>query len=361
MVSKIENTEHIKYLEPDPNAFNPSEMTMQVARASFVGSPTLEQPRYLTSSSLDAHTAPFSSSFQNAIHGELNDGPRRVPEGDDGKGSTEYRAMFVAPDSYSGEVARLELERQLSVSLAAQTERDQRIALLTDELALKSALLEQTQANAVEAKKREGLESRELQENLERQLSVQLAAQTERDRRIAQLTDELALKSALLEQAEAIATEAKKHEGLKLHELQAKLDEMLLSRDQHVRAFEQAQSALQKATSRATDADERNHHAYEQIGKYEMELAGVRAELEANKSELVAVRLRLTDAENGWSKSKAEADTLRVQTATGSGVDTNEDRITRRLMERMRVIEAEMASRRWNEKSIEEMECRNEG
>jgi archaellum component FlaC len=82
----------------------------------------------------------------------------------------------------------------------------------------------------------------------------------------------------------------------------------------------------------------------------------VRAELESKNSGLEAVRSRLTDAENGWTKSKAEADALR----TGSG-NTDEDLVTRRLMERMRVIENEMASKRWNEKSIEEMECRNEG
>jgi hypothetical protein len=278
----------------------------------------------------------------------VNDEPRRVLEDGDGKGSAECRANFVAPYPYSGEVARFELERQLSVSLAAQTGRDQRIAQLADELALKNALLEQAEANAAEAKKREGLELRELQETLERQLSVRLAAETERDRRIAQLTDELSLKSALLEQAEANAAEAKKHEGLKLRELQAKLDELLLSRDEHVRAFEQAQSALRKATSRATDADERSRYTCEQIGKYEMELAEVRAELEAKKSELETVRSRLTDAENCWTKG------------TGSG-NTDEDQATRRLMERMRVIEAEMASKRWNEKNIEEMECRNEG
>jgi hypothetical protein len=75
---------------------------------------------------------------------------------------------------------------------------------------------------------------------------------------------------------------------------------------------------------------------------------------------LKAVRLRLTDAENGWTKSKTEADTLRAQTATGS-VNRDEDFVTRRLMERMRAIEAEMVSKRWNEKSLAEMECRNEG
>jgi hypothetical protein len=42
-------------------------------------------------------------------------------------------------------------------------------------------------------------------------------------------------------------------------------------------------------------------------------------------------------------------------------VNRDEGQVTRRLMERMRTIEAAMASKRWNEKSIEEMECRNEG
>ena len=214
MASKIENTEHIKYLEPDPNAVSPSEMTIQLGRASLVGPPTPGQPRHLTSSSLNAHTA-HGASFQNAIPGKLdhtvslqmtyernpgpnglssrptgvNDEPRRVLEDGDGKGSAECRANFVAPYPYSGEVARFELERQLSVSLVTQTERDQRIAQLADELALKNTLLEQSEANAAEAKKREGLELRELQETLERQLSVRLAAETERDRRIAQLTE----------------------------------------------------------------------------------------------------------------------------------------------------------------------------
>ena len=86
----------------------------------------------------------------------------------------------------------------------------------------------------------------------------------------------------------------------------------------------------------------------------------MRAKLEAKESKLEAVRSRLTDTEKGWSKSKAEADTLRAQTATGS-VNRDEDQVTGRLMERMRALEAEVASRQWNEKSIEDMECRNEG
>ena len=95
----------------------------------------------------------------------------------------------------------------------------------------------------------------------------------------------------------------------------------------------------------------------QQVAQHEKELASVHAKFE---SELEAVRLRLTDAEKGWTKSKADADTLRAQTATNSA-NRDEDQVTSKLMEvmeRMRVIEDEMASRRWNEKIIID---RNEG
>jgi hypothetical protein len=195
----------------------------------------------------------------------------------------------------------LELERQLSVSLAAQAERDHHIAQLTDELALKSARLEQAEANAVEAARRAGPELREHAD----------------DRRLVQASP------AKQRDVELVDVQAR------LRDMQAKLDGLLLSRDQ-------------------------------QIGQYEKEFANVRAKLEAKESELDAVRLRLTDAEKGLAKSKAEADTLHAQTAATGSVNRNEDQVTRRLMERVRAIEAEMVSKRWDEKSIEEMECSNE-
>jgi hypothetical protein len=226
----------------------------------------------------------------------VNSKPRRVPEDDVNEGSTEYHAKFAAPLSSSeGEVTRLELERQLSVSLAVQTERDQRFAQLTDELALKSALLEQAEANAVEAAKRAGLELRD-----------------------------------------AIDYSCRHHWWS--------------------RGMQSLWICKRSLTSLIGVAISRD----QKVGQYEKELTNVRAKLEAKESELEAVRLRLTEAENGWTKSKAEADTLRAQTATGY-VNRDEDPVTRRLMERVRAIEAEMASKRWNEKSIEEMECRNEG
>jgi hypothetical protein len=232
----------------------------------------------------------------------VNSKPRRVPEDDVGEGSTEYRAKFAAPhSSSSSEVTRLELGRQPSVSLAAQTEQDQRIAQLTNELALKSARLERAEANAVEAASRAGLEPREHAD----------------DRRL--------MRTSPVKQRDVELVDMQ----ARLSDMQAKLDGLLLSRDQ-------------------------------QIGQYDRELANARAKLEAKESELEAVRrLRLTDAEKGLTKSKAEADTSHAQTATGS-VIRDEDQVTRRLMERVRAIEAGMVSKRWNEKSIEEMECSNE-
>lgn len=135
------------------------------------------------------------------------------------------------------------------------------------------------------------------------------------------------------DQAEANAAEEKKRARLELREPQAKLDESLLSRNH---ALER--SALQKASAKAK-ANEQSHR----------ELVEVHAKLEARESELAAVRLRLADTENGCAKSKAEKDTHRNQNVRDP-VDTDEYRVMHKLMERMKVMEAERASLWWNEK-----------
>jgi hypothetical protein len=112
--------------------------------------------------------------------------------------------------------------------------------------------------------------------------------------------------------------------------------------------------------SRPIQAPNDPSNEVEALPQYERELTNVRAKLKANESELEAVQLRLTDVEKGLAKSKAEADTLRAQTATGS-VNRDEDQVTCMLMECMQAIEAEVVSKWWNEKSIEDMECCNEG
>ena len=142
---------------------------------------------------------------------------------------------------------------------------------------------------------------------------------------------------------------------------------------------------MQKATSRAAEANERSQRELAEVRAKlqarETELAAIRlrladaedgwakskaeahAKLEARESELAAVLLRLADAENGWAKSKAEADALRAGTQAVTGlVDMDVGRVViSKLMECVRVVEAEMTSLRESEKSIEDMECRNEG
>jgi hypothetical protein len=327
--SKFE-TELLIYPKPDSDTVKHSEKTTRLAQKVSAGRPSQGQPQHQISSSSDAGAARGAfvrfqkstsedtedmrrpASLRNTRERNpsldglpsqstgVDDKPRRVPqEDDDSESSTEHLANHVAPETSSEEEdfwleheRLIELERQLSAMRAAQSERDRRITLLTDQLIQKNALLEQAEANAAEARKR-----------------------------------------AILER----------------HELQVKLDGFLVSRDQ---ALEQAQSTLQKATIRAAEAKEQSRR----------ELAEVYAKLEARESELAAVRSRVTDAEDGWAKSKAETGTSRVGTQAVAGVvNMDVDRVMWRLMERVRVVEAEMASLRGNEKSIEAMQCRNEG
>ena len=287
--------------KPDSNTVKHSGTTTELAQELSAGRPNHGESQHGVLSSSDA----------GVMHGTF---------------LTEHHAKLVAPDAPSGkEIAwledgrHIELERQLSEALVAKTERDRRIAQLSDELARKSALLEQ----AAEEKK-----------HAQRELQAK--------------HDELLLSR---EQAEADVAEAKKRAGLEQRELQTKLDELLLSRDQ---ALEQAQSASQKATVSVAEANEGS----------QQELAEVHAKLEARESELAAVRLRLRDAEVGLAKSKSEADTLRASAGTQAAanlINMDVDRVMRRLMERVRSVEAEMALLRGNEKSIGDMECRNEG
>jgi chromosome segregation ATPase len=162
---------------------------------------------------------------------------------------------------------------------------------------------------------------------------------------------------------------------LRLADAETSLEELEVSRDQQIGQYEREltnvraklEAELEAVRLRLADAEKGRTSLDvlvasrdQEVEQYEKELTNVRAKLEANESELEAVRLRLADAEKGLIESKAEADTLqRAQNATSS-VNRDEDQVTRKLLERMRAIEAEMASKRWNEKSIGEMECRNE-
>ena len=446
---------------------------------SSTGPPTLEQPQHLKSSLSEAHSAshlqnttPVVSGSHSSLqiahecnprpHGRpleltgVNSKPKRVPDDGVSQGSTEFDAKFAAPHSSSeGEIARLELERQPPILVAAQTERDQRIAQLT-------ALLEQAEENAAEAAKRAGLHADRLliQTSLVEQRDAELVNLQARFNELvlsafvnlilifnSQLysTQEAALQDLRSQFSDSqttvlrLETESKHHkneaERLKdgMEELNANHETAIAQARKQASNLQRDKSDLQQSlaslkaemarlnrqlplmaspttpevrersdlltpndremddvfglapstsrrrgnTSVTFSADKDSDfdssadvspsqpfHApshpgneAESLQRYEKELTNARAKLEAKESELEAVRSRLTDSEKNLTESKVEADTLRAQTATGS-VD---DRVARRFMERMRALEAEMASKRWDEKSLEEMECSNEG
>jgi chromosome segregation ATPase len=297
---------------------------------------------------------------------DANSKPKRAPEGGVSERSTEYHAKFAAPHpSSEREVTRLELERQPSVLLSAQTERDQRFARLTDELALKSALLEQAEANAADRLLMQTslVEQRDAElVDMQAKLRITEAKLDElvvsHDQQVGQCEKELGNVRAKFEANESELKVVR----LRLADAEkgrTSLDELVVSRDQQVGQYEKelgnvrvkleaTESELEAVRLRLADAekgwtslDVLVTSRDQQVKQYEKELTNVRAKLEAKESELEAVRLRLTDAEKGLIKSKAEADTLqRAQNATGS-VNRDMEQVTSRLLERVRVLEVE--------------------
>ncbi|KAI0276355.1 hypothetical protein BGY98DRAFT_1168580 [Russula aff. rugulosa BPL654] len=272
-----------------------------------------------------------------------------------------------------------ELGRQLSLSLAVQNERSHRIPQLNDELALKSALLEQAEANVadrllmqtslVEQRVAKLVDMQAKLRNTEAKLDELVVS---RDQQVGQYEKELGNVRVKLEAKES-ELEAVRLRLADAEKGRTSLDELVMSRDQQVGRYEKElgnmgakleakKSELEAVRLRLADAEKGRTlldvlvaSRDQEVEQYEKKLTNVRAKLEANESELEAIRLRLTDAEKGLTKSKAEADTLRAQNATGS-VNIDEDQVTRRLL----ALEVQVASKRWNEKSVGEMEYRNE-
>ena len=410
-------TELLIYPKPDSNTVERSEKTTQPVPKLSAGHATQGQPQQPTfsSSDSDVHSEHGTSLFQNATPGELdhpyslqiacernrgsddlpsplvlpgiNDKLRRVPREDgDDEGSMEHHGKLVAPDASSEKGgARMEherianLERQLSETLTAQTERDRHIAHLTeklDELMLRLSrdehlrTLEQAQSTSQKATSC----AAEVNERSQRELAEVHAKLEARESELAAVRSRLTEAQRDLQKATSCATEADERSQRELAEVYARLEEseselaavrlrLTDAEDGWAKSkIEWSQRDLQKATSHAAEANERSKRVCEQIGEYETKLAEVRAELEEKKSELEAVRLQLTDAngDDGGAKSSAKAEKSSAQNMAGP-LNTEEGRVTRGIMDRMRAMEAQIASLRWNEKGFEMMECRNEG
>jgi chromosome segregation ATPase len=136
--------------------------------------------------------------------------------------------------------------------------------------------------------------------------------------------------------------------------IQAQLEELTQSRDQHVRALDQARTALQTTSSRAQEVDSQHQRARERINQLEVDITELRGELETRTSEAESAKIRLADVENSWAKSREEADAFRALTTGGLGelldshrdLKADEDRLARGHAEKVQVIEMETTSLR---------------
>lgn len=260
-----------------------------------------------------------------------------------------YRAKLAALEASSeGEVVRIEktriaeLEQQLSTTMAEQGGRDRKIQELSESLSLQTTLLEQAEARAEDASKRADT----LTESFGRDDEDQSALREQYAEMEATLRDQanrLLAQTSLIEQQEADNMRA-----------QSQVDELMQSREQHVRALDQTRTALQAVTKRADEVDEQYQRAREQITQLEADLAELRGELEARTTEVDNSRVRLADVENSWAKSREEADAFRAVTTGSLGklldshrdLKSDEDRMARGHAEKVTALEGEINSMR---------------
>ena len=290
-----------------------------------------------------------------------------------------YRAKVSALEANTPEdLIRVErdrlviLERQLSSMLTERAEKDKKIGELSDSLALTTTLLEQAEARVVDASKRADLledsheeKSRELAELQDRHTILEVALREHADRLLSH--------SSQLEQKEADLVNAR-----------SQAEELLVSKEQHVRALEQARAtlqsatmraeevdtkykelrdrsansvskeqhvrALQSATTRAEEIDTKYKELRDRSAQLEGDLAEMKGELETKTAEVETLRTRLADVENSWAQSREEADSFRALTTGSLGelldfhrdLKTDEERVVRGHSEKVSAMEVEI-------------------
>ncbi|EKM61290.1 uncharacterized protein PHACADRAFT_247795, partial [Phanerochaete carnosa HHB-10118-sp] len=260
-----------------------------------------------------------------------------------------YRAKLAALESSSDrDVSRLEreriadLERQVASVSFAQADRDRRIKELEDSLVLQTTLLEQAEARSEDSSKSAGMlaesHAKALQDQQVLRDRCDIMESTTREQ-----ADQLLAHKSQFEQREADYIHA-----------QTQLEELTRTREQHVRALEQAQHAVNASSARANELEKQYERSRDQISQLETDLIELRGELEARTTEVETVRIRLADAENSWAKSREEADAFRALTTGSLGklldshrdLQTDEDRLTRGHAEKLTALEGEVSSLR---------------
>ncbi|EJU00094.1 hypothetical protein DACRYDRAFT_101149 [Dacryopinax primogenitus] len=261
-----------------------------------------------------------------------------------------YRAKLGAHEAGSPtELARVERDRaaQLEIDVAQlEAERvmvERKLAEVSQQAETHKRLREQAEARAEEAARR-AEEAEESHARIGREhLDLQSRHATV-DAQLRDHSDKVVGLSAQLQQRE-----------MDHSRLLDQLEDLRNEQDQHRQALEQAQFALEAAGSRDAETQDQLARANDQVAILESELAHIRSEYEAKESENELATKRLEDAENGWAKSREEADALRAFTTgkLGELLDSQKSRMeavgennAEGDAERIRVMEMEAASLR---------------
>ncbi|KIJ65005.1 hypothetical protein HYDPIDRAFT_27741 [Hydnomerulius pinastri MD-312] len=307
----------------------------------------------------------FKTQMQTTLATQAREASDRIADAERMKASAMqeaayYRAKLNAYEANTpADVARAEreriaeLERHLATLLSEQTTMRRKVDELSDSLSLQTTLLEQAEARTADANKRaDALEEahdrnvRTHSELQDRHGAVEAALRDHADRLISQ--------TSTLEQREA------EHSQVKSQVL-----ELTQLRDQHIRALDQARTALQAQASRSEEVDVAHQRARDQISQLEADLAELRGDLETRTSEVESLRIRLAEVENSWAKSREEADAFRALTTGSLGelldshrdLKADEDRHMRGHAEKVEAMEMETASlRKMLKESTQRME-----
>ena len=222
--------------------------------------------------------------------------------------------------------------------LAERAEKDRKIGELSDSLALTTTLLEQAEARAVDASKRADLLEDSHEEKLRELVDLQ-------DRHIL-------LEAALRDHADrllGLSSQVEQRDA-DLSNAQAQVEELSISKEQHVKALDQARVAMQSASARAEEVDSKYKESRDRSAQLESDLAEMRGELETKNTEVDTLRARLADVENSWAQSREEADAFRALTTGSLGelldshrdLKTDEERIVRGHTEKVSAMEVEI-------------------
>ena len=260
-----------------------------------------------------------------------------------------YRAKLAALEvKNESEAQRLEkarsteLENHMSALMQERWAQDRKLTELSDSVALHTMLYEQSETRCGQVMKRAEKLS-ETHKNTAELYNDLLDKHEALEIKYRDVHDKLVTQSSLLEQKEADEL------GLR-----AQVDELGQSKEQHIRALDQARVALQASSTRATEVDMHYERAQERIKRLEADVADLRGELETRTAEVEAARARSTEVENAWAKSREEADAFRAFTTTSLGelldshrdMKADEERLGRGHAEKLQAVEAEAQSLR---------------